>query len=80
MPTRFIWNIIFFNEAFEYGNSGIFRYLRWMQNLHHSAWGREILYADISSEDEQLLIRLRLCGGKKKEHGRRLKVKIHILF
>jgi hypothetical protein len=31
--------------------------LRWMQNLHQSTWDHEILYADRSSKDEQLLIR-----------------------
>jgi hypothetical protein len=32
--TSFIWIIIFFDRAFEYGDSGIFKLLMWMQNLH----------------------------------------------
>jgi glycogen debranching enzyme len=31
--------------------------LSWMQNFHQSTWNHETLYADRSSEDEQLLIR-----------------------
>jgi hypothetical protein len=34
-----------------------FKLLRWMQNLHQSAWEHEILYTDRSSKDEQLSIR-----------------------
>jgi hypothetical protein len=35
----------------------MFRLHRWMQNWHQSNWDFEILYADRSSQDEQLLIR-----------------------
>jgi len=31
--TSFIWIIIFFNGPFEYGDGGIFKLLRWMQNI-----------------------------------------------
>jgi hypothetical protein len=55
IPTSFILNVTFFDKAFEY-TDGIFKLLRWMQNLHHSMWDHEILYADRPSEDEQLLI------------------------
>jgi hypothetical protein len=48
---RFILMDIFFNKPFEYGYDGIFKLLRWMQNLHHSTWDHKILYADRSSED-----------------------------
>jgi hypothetical protein len=34
-----------------------FKLQRWMQNLHQSTWDHEILYADRSSEDEQIVIR-----------------------
>jgi hypothetical protein len=34
-----------------------FKLLRWVQNLHKSTWDHEILYTDISSKDEQLLMR-----------------------
>jgi hypothetical protein len=60
IPTRFISIIIFCYRAFEYDNCGIFRHLRWMQNLQQSMWDHEILYADRSWEDEQLLGRLLL--------------------
>jgi len=33
IPTSFILIIIFFNGPFEYGDGGIFKLLRWMQNL-----------------------------------------------
>jgi hypothetical protein len=45
--TSFIWIIIFSNGLFEYGYGGIFKLLRWMQNLHQSTWDHKILYADI---------------------------------
>jgi hypothetical protein len=35
-----------------------------MQNFHQSMWDHEILYADRSSDDEQLIID-HFCGGKK---------------
>jgi hypothetical protein len=44
-----------------------------MQNLNHSMWVHEILYAGRFLKDEQLLIRLSL-----KETKGRLKVKMHI--
>jgi hypothetical protein len=46
--TSFIRIIIFFNRTFEYGDGGIFKLLRWMQNLHHV-----ILCADKFLEDKQ---------------------------
>jgi hypothetical protein len=51
IPTNFILIIIFFNEPFEYGDGGIFKLLRWMQNLHHLTWDHEILYADKTSTE-----------------------------
>jgi hypothetical protein len=56
IPTSFILIIIFFNKPFEYSGDGIFKLLRWIQTLHQSTWGHNILYADRSSEGEQLLI------------------------
>jgi hypothetical protein len=38
----FIWIIIIFNWAFEYGDVGIIKLLRWLQNLHLSTWEHEI--------------------------------------
>jgi hypothetical protein len=63
----FISIFIFFWRPFEYGDGGIFRLLRWIQNLHQSTWDHNILYADRSSEDEQLLTRplLRECKNTK---------------
>jgi hypothetical protein len=52
--TSFIL-IIFFDGAFEYDDGGIFKLLKWMQKLHQSTWDHEMLYADRSSEEEQLL-------------------------
>jgi hypothetical protein len=57
IPTSFIWIIIFFNEPFEYGDGGILKLIRWMQNLHQSTWDHKILYADRPSKGEQHLIR-----------------------
>jgi hypothetical protein len=57
IPTSFILIIIFFNEPFEYGDGGIFKLLRWTQNLHQSTRGHKIMYVERSLEDEQLLIR-----------------------
>jgi hypothetical protein len=57
VPTSFICIIAFFNGCFEYGDGGIFKLLRWMQNLHQSTCDHEILSADGSLEDEQLLMR-----------------------
>jgi hypothetical protein len=53
----FVWIIIFFNRSFEYGNGGIFRLVRWMQNMHQLTCDHIIGYADISSEDEKRLLR-----------------------
>jgi hypothetical protein len=64
IPTSFIWIIIFFNGPFEYGDDGIFKLLRCMQNLHHSMWDHKVLYADRSLEDGQLLIRPLLRQSK----------------
>jgi hypothetical protein len=47
-------------------------------SLKRKAW-LEILYADRSSKDEQLLIRLPLVGEKNEREGLS-KVKINILF
>jgi hypothetical protein len=73
IPTSFIWIIIFFNRSFEYGDGGIFKLLRLMQNLHQSMWDHKLFYADRSLEDEQLLIRP-LLWESKNEHGGQLKV------
>jgi hypothetical protein len=51
-----------------------------MQNLHQSMWDYEMLYADVSSEDEQLLLRLLLRKTKNMNTRRQLKFKIHVLF
>jgi hypothetical protein len=32
--TSFIWIITFFDGPVKYGDGGIFKLLRWMQNLH----------------------------------------------
>jgi hypothetical protein len=37
----------FFKRPFEYGNGGILKVLRWMQNLHQSTWDHAIFHADI---------------------------------
>jgi hypothetical protein len=50
-------NNYFFNGPFEYGDGGIFRLPRWMQNLRPSTWDHGILYADRSLKDKQLLVR-----------------------
>jgi hypothetical protein len=57
IPTSFVWIIIFLDRPLEYGDSGIFKLLRWMQNLHQSMWDHEILYANSSSDAGQLLSR-----------------------
>jgi hypothetical protein len=80
ISTSFIWIIIFFNRAYEYGNDEIFKLLRWMQNLNHWLWYHGILYAHISSEDEQLLIRPLLQKNKHTNMAGQLKFRIHILF
>jgi hypothetical protein len=51
-----------------------------MQNLHYSTWDHEILYADRSLKDEQLLVLSFLRKTKKYKHGGHLKVKMHTLF
>jgi hypothetical protein len=45
IPTTIVWIIIFFNELIEYGDGGIFKLLRWMQNLNPS---KKMLYAERS--------------------------------
>jgi hypothetical protein len=58
---------------FECGDGGIFKLLKWMQNLHQSAWDHKILYSDSYLEDEQLLIspllreskNMNMVGGSK---------------
>jgi hypothetical protein len=49
------------------------KFLRWMQNFHHSAWDHAILYGDKSSEDD-------FVKNQNYKYGRQLKFKIHILF
>jgi hypothetical protein len=71
----FIWVIILFNGPFECDDVGIFKLLRWVQKLHQSIWKYEIVYADRSSKDEQLLKRPLLRKTKKYEHAGRLKLK-----
>jgi hypothetical protein len=48
-----------------------------MQNLNQSTWESDISYADISSKDKQLLLRLFFV---KKNNVGQLKFKIHALF
>jgi hypothetical protein len=64
IPKSFIWTIICFKGPFEYGDGGIFKLLRWMQNLHESTWDHTILCADRSLKDEQLLITSLLQDSK----------------
>jgi hypothetical protein len=47
-----------------------------MQNFHQSMWDYEILYADISSEDEPLLIKTFLLkkNQKKKQTWRAVEI------
>jgi hypothetical protein len=54
---KFHLNNYFLISPSEYGGGGIFKLLRWMQNLHQSSWDHEILYDDRSLENKQLLIR-----------------------
>jgi hypothetical protein len=56
-----------------------FKLLRWMQNLHQSTWGHEILYANKSSKAEQLLKDC-FCENPKYEREGWLKAKIEIWF
>jgi hypothetical protein len=49
-----------------------------MQNLCHSTWDHEILYADSSSKDEQL--ETIFVENQKYKHGGRSIVKIRIFF
>jgi hypothetical protein len=76
----FIWVITLFNELFEYSDGGIFKLLRWMQNLHQSTWDRNILYADRSLEDEQLLMRPLLRESKNMNMVGSLKLKFTFYF
>jgi hypothetical protein len=57
--------IILFNGPFEYGDGMVFKLFRWMQNLNQSKWDRELLYADRSLRDKQLLTRPLLRKAKK---------------
>jgi hypothetical protein len=77
--TSFIWIIIFFDEAFEYSDSGIFRLLKWMQKLHQSTWDDEILNADMASKDE-LLISPLFWGAKNMNMEGSLKLKFAFYF
>jgi hypothetical protein len=54
IPKNVIWIIIYFNGPFEYGDGGILKLLRRMQNLHQSTWDHKMFYAVRSSECEQL--------------------------
>jgi hypothetical protein len=57
IPTILVLIIIFLDWPFAYSDGGIFRLLRWMQNLHQSMLDHGILYADSSSDARQLLLR-----------------------
>jgi hypothetical protein len=59
---KFIWAVIFSNGPLEYGSGEILKLLRWTQNKHHSTLDHNILYADRSLEDKQLLISPLLRG------------------
>jgi hypothetical protein len=50
------------------------------ENFHLSTWDRDILYADRSSEDEQLLIRLFLRKTKSTNMAGGLNVKFTFCF
>jgi hypothetical protein len=45
-PTSFVSIIIVLDGPFEYGDGGIFKLLRCVQNWRQSTWGHGILYAD----------------------------------
>jgi hypothetical protein len=47
-----------------------------MQNIHQPMMDHEIMYADISSKKEQVLVTPLLQNTKKTEHGGQLKVEI----
>jgi hypothetical protein len=68
-PTSFIWIIIFLNRPSEYADGGIFKLLRWMQDLHQSMWDHKTTFNMTTFARIQTY-----------ERGRWLKVKIHILF
>jgi hypothetical protein len=53
-PTRYIWIIISFDRAFEFGYGSIFKQMKWMQNLYQSMWDHEMLYAESSPVNKQL--------------------------
>jgi hypothetical protein len=68
IPTSFIWIIVFFDGGSESDGGETSGCLRWMWNLHQSAWDHEILHADRSSKDVQLLMRLLLQRNQAVEH------------
>jgi hypothetical protein len=73
---RFYSNHYFFDGAFEYGDGGTCKHLRWMKILLQSTWDHEMLYVDRSSTS----IKTVFVKNQKYECGGQLKVKIHILF
>jgi hypothetical protein len=75
---KFYLNHYFFDRPFEYGDCGIFKLLRWMQNLNQPTWDHQILYVEGTLEDKQLLMRQLL--RESNEDGGRLNVKIHVLY
>jgi hypothetical protein len=76
---KFLWIIIFFNGPFEYGDGGIYRLLRWIQNVHQSA-DHKILCSDRSLEDEQLLLRSLLWESKNVNMAGGWKLKLTFYF
>jgi hypothetical protein len=56
IPTRFIL-IIIFNGPIENSDGGVFKLLRWVKNLRQYTCDHNILHADRSLEDGQLLVR-----------------------
>jgi hypothetical protein len=75
IATSFIWVIIFFNRPFEYGDGGIFKLLRWIQNLQLSRWDHNILYRGWTTFNKTTFVRI-----LKFEHYGQLKFKLHILL
>jgi hypothetical protein len=51
-------------EFFTYGDGGVFKQLRWMENLRQSTWDHEIWHADSSSDARLVLKRPRLRETK----------------
>jgi hypothetical protein len=77
--TSFILITIFLNGAFEYGDGGILKLPRWIQNLHQSTWGHSISYAERSLNDEEILMR-QLCEKPKTLTWRAVKNEINIFY